>query len=323
MRRLGRKIAVAAAMILCLQSGMTAVADQITMDQGNLYLFPDSDSRYLTEQDIAGLSPQLIEYAKQEIYARQGMKFKSSELAGYFSSQSWYFGFLNMYEFPEGVLNKYETANIAYLKWLQDTGEVGPYTTDQEGFSYEPVYEFAATADLRMVEDATGSDTSSEVQNASGTQNTENQVESSANPVTNGEVIIAGTGISGNTQSEVIIAGTTSYSEYIFPDVAQRYLTRADIEPLSLQAICYAKNEIYARHGRQFLSRELQDYFNSKSWYQGTIAPESFSDRVFNDYEMQNLMLIVNREEELRSGGYQLDQPGYDISKVTGAVISQ
>ena len=112
MRRFGRKIAAAAVMILCLQSGMTAVADQVTMDQGNLYLFPDSDSRYLTEQDIAGLSPQLIEYAKQEIYTRQGLKFKSPELDGYFSSQSWYLGFLSMYEFPEGVLNKYETANI-------------------------------------------------------------------------------------------------------------------------------------------------------------------------------------------------------------------
>ena len=42
-----------------------------------------------------------------------------------------------------------------------------------------------------------------------------------------------------------------------------------------------ARNEIYARHGRKFNDSELQAYFNSKSWYKGTVNPEDFSTSVF------------------------------------------
>ena len=108
-------------------------------------------------------------------------------------------------------------------------------------------------------------------------------------------------------------------SEYIFVDADIRYLTQEEVDKLSLQAVCYAKNEIYARHGRIFLSTELQEYFNDKSWYQGTVEAEKFSPSVFNKYESDNIQILVKAEEKLRSGGYLLDQPGYDIHKVDTA----
>ena len=98
--------------------------------------------------------------------------------------------------------------------------------------------------------------------------------------------------------------------EYIFPEVAERYLERQEVERLSPQAVSYAKNEIYARHGRKFASQELKDYFGSKSWYTGTVDPDDFTDKVFNVYEQANLLLIVEYDT------YKLDQPGYDIYKV-------
>ena len=107
--------------------------------------------------------------------------------------------------------------------------------------------------------------------------------------------------------------------EYIFADADIRYLTQEEVDKLSLQAVCYAKNEIYARHGRKFLSTELQEYFNDKSWYQGTVEAEKFSPSVFNKYESDNIQILVKAEEKLRSGGYLLDQPGYDIHKVDTA----
>lgn len=69
---------------------------------------------------------------------------------------------------------------------------------------------------------------------------------------------------------------TKTASDYILQDSSSRLLTRADVEKLglSLREINYAKNEIYARHGRKFHSMELQNYFNSKSWYRGTAAPQ-------------------------------------------------
>ncbi|MDO5346821.1 MAG: YARHG domain-containing protein, partial [Lachnospiraceae bacterium] len=144
---------------------------------------------------------------------------------------------------------------------------------------------------------------------------TETETESEEGLDLNGYEDVHGIDMMGG-QSEQI---QTTGSEYIFPDVASRYLSRSEVEALSLQAICYAKNEIYARHGRKFVSRELQEYFGSKSWYDGFVEPESFADWVFNDYERANLDLIVSCELAIRSDGYQLDQPGYDIHAVNTA----
>lgn len=118
------------------------------------------------------------------------------------------------------------------------------------------------------------------------------------------------------TESEIEV---DTRSEYIFPDMDTWYLTQDEVSKLSLQAVCYAKNELYARHGRKFLSQELKDYFNDKTWYEGTVDPDSFSPGVFNTYENDNLLLLVSAEEKLLPGGYVLDQQGYDIHKVDTA----
>ena len=55
---------------------------------------------------------------------------------------------------------------------------------------------------------------------------------------------------------------------------------------------------IYARHGRLFLDEELQQYFDAKPWYHGTIQPDDFQDTMLNDYEMKNKDLIVQYESE-------------------------
>lgn len=89
--------------------------------------------------------------------------------------------------------------------------------------------------------------------------------------------------------------------DYILPDSNSRYLTEADLEALTPQQICYAKNEIYARHGRKFQSSELTAYFNSQPWYQGTIEPEDFTEdtvnMLFNEYEKVNVRFISDWEK--------------------------
>ena len=66
-----------------------------------------------------------------------------------------------------------------------------------------------------------------------------------------------------------------------------------------------AKNEIYARHGRKFVTQRIADYFNSKSWYKGTVEPETFDadTSVFNEYEVANIQKIADTEGKLRSEG--------------------
>ena len=80
----------------------------------------------------------------------------------------------------------------------------------------------------------------------------------------------------------------------------------AEAASLSLQQLCYARNEIYARRGYIFNSQELRDYFGSKNWYYGTIPSSVFSSSVFNTYEMSNVELLKRYEFAINPNGYQL-----------------
>ncbi len=66
---------------------------------------------------------------------------------------------------------------------------------------------------------------------------------------------------------------------------------------LSQEQLRLARNEIYARHGRKFKTKEIQDYFNSKSWYTGTIESNAFKDEYLNSYEKENIKLIQSLEK--------------------------
>lgn len=103
---------------------------------------------------------------------------------------------------------------------------------------------------------------------------------------------------------------------YILPQADSRYYTAEDFSEMPLQVVCYAKNEIYARHGRQFQSQELQGYFKEQEWYRGTVAAADFSESVFNEYESANAALLSETEKKLQAGGYVLDQAGYSYEAV-------
>lgn len=453
-------IMLLAAALLC----GTAAAKE---EQENVreYLLETSDESLLTPEELEAMPPQIIAYAKSEIYARHGMIFESEELAEYFEGQSWYFGFIEEKDFPENMLNETELGNLELLeKQEQDAGEES-YELDQEGYSFELVNAYLSgepvsaeaggepgmkekkeealsttgtgeengraggkagqsehereetqTEAGMQAEAKTEAETQAETETEAGMQaeteteaetqaeakteaetqaETETEAEPQAKTETEAEKRIEtaarnpeterekGLDLSGNTDEHDVdifregfggevermagngteaagnragaqnsagaengAAGTQLQgaaeapgqqaqnaapqtmqvavdTEYIFPDVNSRYLSRGEVEALSLQAICYAKNEIYARHGRKFLSEELQRYFGSKSWYQGTVEPEKFTDKVFNIYESQNVQLLAACESALRSDGYQLDQPGYDISLVKTVSVTQ
>lgn len=116
------------------------------------------------------------------------------------------------------------------------------------------------------------------------------------------------------TMSFKVHAEAKAYERNIVQGSNWMYLTDSDISDMSLQVLCYGKNEIYAQHGRKFASQELQNYFNSQSWYYGTVEPNDFSESVLNEYELANVKFLAKKEQEL--GGYKLDVPGYSYKPV-------
>ena len=83
---------------------------------------------------------------------------------------------------------------------------------------------------------------------------------------------------------------------YIFSDSDSRKLTKEEVLRLSTRDAKLAKNEIYARRHRRFNDKAIQEYFNKKSWYSGTIAPSDFDEDVFNEYEKANVELLKKAE---------------------------
>ena len=92
--------------------------------------------------------------------------------------------------------------------------------------------------------------------------------------------------------------------DYLIPGSDSRYVTEADLEKLSWQQCTLARNEIYARHGRKFATKEIADYFNSKSWYSGTIEPTAFSESLLSEIERSNVSYIMQYETSHWGGSY-------------------
>ena len=101
--------------------------------------------------------------------------------------------------------------------------------------------------------------------------------------------------------------------DYILPESSEYYLTDQDIEGMDAQELNYARNEIFARYGREFNSEELMDYFESQDWYTPVYSPEEFDSNMLNQYEKENVKFLLSREERLEPGGYQLDQGFADM----------
>ncbi len=103
--------------------------------------------------------------------------------------------------------------------------------------------------------------------------------------------------LSSSSDSMHSVVGKVNENDYIIPDSAYRLLTETDLVGLSNDDLRKARNEIVARHGRRFKDAELQEYFNSKSWYTGAIAPDDFDNQVMlSDIERSNMDFIKQHE---------------------------
>lgn len=107
------------------------------------------------------------------------------------------------------------------------------------------------------------------------------------------------TTIQNTTEPESIDDGSSDADDdYILPDSDTKKLTSSDLAGLDADELELARNEIYARAGRRFNTDYIQDYFDDKWWYVGTIEPEDFTEDMLNDVEKYNVNFIRNYEEK-------------------------
>lgn len=87
------------------------------------YIFPDSDSRYLTEEEVRKIDPGELRLARNELFARHGYIFQDEELRQHFESQPWYSGTVEAEQFDfDTDLNEYEKKNAELINLVEAEG---------------------------------------------------------------------------------------------------------------------------------------------------------------------------------------------------------
>ncbi len=84
------------------------------------YIFPDSNKKYLSEEEVRSLSADKLYIGRNEVFARHGYIFKDPNLKQHFESTSWYQGTVTGDQFNMSVFNEYERKNVELIKAIED-----------------------------------------------------------------------------------------------------------------------------------------------------------------------------------------------------------
>lgn len=79
--------------------------------QNSGFVFPNSGTELILQQELESLSSSDLTYAINEIYARHGYIFRSNELREYYEQFSWYVGEIPADEFSVDCFNQIERQN--------------------------------------------------------------------------------------------------------------------------------------------------------------------------------------------------------------------
>lgn len=87
-------------------------------------------------------------------------------------------------------------------------------------------------------------------------------------------------------------------NEYIFADSDKVLISTSALDKCTKAQLRLARNEIYARHGVVFDIKDLDEYFQSKSWYKAKMSITEFYDKVeMNEVEEENIIRIQKAEQ--------------------------
>ena len=85
------------------------------------FIFPDSDKKYLSEDEVRAKTVEDLMVGRNEIFARHGYMFEDASLKSHFESTSWYQGTVASSEFnSEHVFNEFEKKNVELIKKVED-----------------------------------------------------------------------------------------------------------------------------------------------------------------------------------------------------------
>lgn len=85
------------------------------------YIFPDSDKKYLSEDEIRSKTVDEMMIGRNEIFARHGYIFDDENLKQHFEGTSWYKGTIPAEQFDsDQTFNDFERKNVELIKQVED-----------------------------------------------------------------------------------------------------------------------------------------------------------------------------------------------------------
>lgn len=131
-----------------------------------------------------------------------------------------------------------------------------------------------------------------------------------------GQSAAAGTASSARSTRET--DSQTMNSVFLLPDSDTYYISESDVSWMDDNELMLARNEFYARRGRKFATKSIQDYFNRQGWYTGTVNPDDFTSEMFNRYEQANVDFIVAYEKKRKEVRAQKQKKHSKGTAITG-----
>lgn len=101
----------------------------------------------------------------------------------------------------------------------------------------------------------------------------------------------------------LLLAGMFAFSachselkKFIIEDSDVVEISKSVVERLNDYELWIARNEIYARKGRQFSNHFLESYFYNCEWYIPKIEPADFDENLLSDVEKRNVQLLYSEQ---------------------------
>lgn len=116
--------------------------------------------------------------------------------------------------------------------------------------------------------------------------------------ISTGILVSPTTSATSATATASVSTTAASSGDYVISDSDTRAISKSDLINLTPWQLKVARNEIYARRGREFVHKDLQCYFDNKSWYE--IDPD-FNESSLSAIENKNVATIKAYEDETSS----------------------
>jgi hypothetical protein len=284
------------ALALVILCSFFTVNAQDTLEKWNEF---DFASRSIKQADIGDLELYDLKLLRGIIFGRHGRVFKDVAIKKYLATQSWY---KPNPEFKNSVLNDVERRNLDLIR-------------DAEASKHEKV----EPGDMRYYRKRLL--TRKQLGNHSKTEWTVLHAEIEAihgkrfddqpwlqqyfderywyQPSTNYDAQQLST-IERKNMQTIASAQKTQRKLALAPGDMElfenRLITENMLKGLSLHELRLLRNEVYARHGRQFRAPWLQQYFWSQPWYEQN---DDFRDEQLTGSDKQNVETIVKYENRI------------------------